>query len=168
VIRRFVEKPRPGESASRRINAGLYALSPSILKLIPPGRALSVEREVFPQMLLQGMLSRSFSAKGKPYWNDIGSPAAYLRANLDVLEGRIGLPGFWKGLKGGSVIAKGCKIAPGAVIERSVLLQGCQVGPGARIRGSVLGTACKIGAGASLREGTVLGRGTKITEGSHA
>ena len=168
VIRRFVEKPRPGETESKAINAGLYALSSEVLRLIPQGRAVSIERETFPSLLQNGMPAYAFSAPQRPYWNDIGTPAAYLRANLDLLQGRLKIGSLFKGLKGASVIGPGCKVAADAQVTGSLLLEGCKVGSGARIEGAILGKRCIIGAGVSLREGAVLGAGTHISEGSRA
>jgi mannose-1-phosphate guanylyltransferase len=167
-IRRFVEKPKPGESPSQWVNAGLYALSSELLRLIPKGRAVSIERETFPALLEHGMPAFAHLSPQAPYWNDIGTPPAYLRANLDVLDGRLKIGSLWKGLKGGSVIGKGCRLAPDARIERSLLLDGCRVAAGASIQGAILGRNCVIGAGASVRPGVVLGKGTRLTEGSYA
>ena len=47
----FLEKPRPEEIDTNLINAGLYVLEPDVLDLIPSGRAVSIEREVFPQLV---------------------------------------------------------------------------------------------------------------------
>ena len=168
AIRRFVEKPKAGETPSKWINAGLYALSSEVLRLIPPGKAVSVEREVFPGLLRQGMPAFAYADQGLPYWNDIGTPKAYLNANLDVLAGRLKLGPLWKGLKGSSVIAPGCKLGKGALIEGSLLFGGCKVGEGAQLRGVILGQGCVVGAGASLREGAVLGKASRISEGSRA
>jgi mannose-1-phosphate guanylyltransferase len=167
-VARFVEKPRPGESESKKINAGLYALSPKVLGLVPAGKAVSVEREVFPSLLQRGMRVLAFKAKKAPYWNDIGTPAAYLRANLDVAEGRLRIPGLWPRPGMHLMIGKGSKIAPDAVVEGSLLLDGCKVGAGARLEASVLGRNCVIEKGVRLRAGAVLGKGTRLTEGSHA
>jgi mannose-1-phosphate guanylyltransferase len=167
-IRRFVEKPRPGETESKSINAGLYALSPEVLRMIPSGRSVSIERETFPELLKQGIGTQVYASKKRPYWNDIGTPPAYLRANLDVLDGHLKIGSLWKGLKGSSVIAKDCVIAADASIERSVLLEGCSVGAGAKIEGAILGKHCVLEAGTRVREGAVFGRGTRLTEGTYA
>ena len=47
----FLEKPRPEEIDTNLINAGMYVLEPDVLDLIPPGRPVSIEREVFPQLV---------------------------------------------------------------------------------------------------------------------
>ena len=52
-IVRFVEKPRPEEVFSNWVNAGIYALSPEILELIPAGQPCDFGREVFPRMLAE-------------------------------------------------------------------------------------------------------------------
>lgn len=167
-IKRFIEKPKKGQTRSHSINAGLYALSPEVLGLIPRGKMVSIEREIFPRLLSEKMSAFAFKAARRPYWNDIGNPAAYLRANLDLLDGRMKLGALFKGLKGDSVIGKGCTIGKGAEISRSVLLPGCRVGEGARIEGAVLGRHCEIGKGASIRPGAVLGASTILPEGSRA
>ncbi len=56
-----------------------------MLESIPPGRAVSFEREVFPG-LADGSL---FGYKADdPYWIDIGTPSRYLEATWDLLAGR--------------------------------------------------------------------------------
>ena len=47
----FLEKPRPEEIDTDLINAGLYVLEPEVLELVPEGRPVSIEREVFPQLV---------------------------------------------------------------------------------------------------------------------
>ena len=49
----FLEKP--GEVVPDEINAGAYVLERSVLDLIPPGREVSIEREVFPQLVGEGL-----------------------------------------------------------------------------------------------------------------
>ncbi len=188
LIRRFLEKPRPGQTRSRLINAGLYALEPEVLRRIPAGRPVSVEREVFPGLLEAG-LKVGLCSQGSPYWNDIGTPAAYLRANQDVLAGALwrgkGLaPALWgrpdrgrnilgRGVRMGrgaevssSVLGAGCRVDEGAGVVGSVLMDGVHVGSGARVEGAVLGTGCVVGEGCVLRPGAVLGAGTRLAPGS--
>lgn len=50
----FDEKPA-GEQAGRKlINAGAYILSPKILDYIPAGKMVSIEKETFPMIILEG------------------------------------------------------------------------------------------------------------------
>src|SRR3989338_804676 len=56
-ILEFVEKPKREEAPSNYINAGFYLLEPSVLDLIPAGRAM-FEYDVFPKLAAAGTLPR--------------------------------------------------------------------------------------------------------------
>jgi mannose-1-phosphate guanylyltransferase len=166
-VTRFVEKPQPGQSPSHDVNAGLYALSPSVRASIPAGKAVSVEREVFPGLLASGAELRLYHSPQPAYWSDIGTPVAYLKAHQDLLQGRL-----WQGQgpaqtlwgrpdAGGSLRGSGCKVAAGAQVAGSVLGPGCVVGPQALVEGSVLARGCKVGEGARLR-GVLLAAGVQV------
>jgi mannose-1-phosphate guanylyltransferase len=70
-VREFLEKPRPEEIDTNLINAGVYVLEPSVLDLIEPGRAVSIEREIFPQLVARGSC---YGLATGGYWLDIGTP----------------------------------------------------------------------------------------------
>jgi mannose-1-phosphate guanylyltransferase len=168
VVKRFVEKPRPGQTSSRYINAGTYVLSPSVRSLIPAGRTVSVEREVFPLLLEKGLKVKAFTGSADAYWMDLGTPANYLKANLDACEkkGRILGPGCRLDVSSrveASVLGWGCVVGAGARIKKSVLWPGCQVGRGARVHGSLLGKNVMVGDGVVLKPGTVLGDDAVVT-----
>lgn len=166
-VTRFVEKPLKGQSSSRMINAGLYALEPEVLGHIPAGRPVSVEREVFPALLGAGLRVGAAKAAGAAYWNDIGTPAAYLRANLDLLKGRLwGGRGLALTLWGrpdrrGNLVAASARIEPGAEVFGSVVGPDCRVEAGASVRGCVLQKSCRIEAGARL-EGVLLSERVRV------
>ena len=82
-VETFLEKPRPEEIDTDLINAGLYVLEPEVLDLVPPGRAVSIEREVFPRLAAEGSV---FGIALPGYWLDVGTPETYLQAHRDVLE----------------------------------------------------------------------------------
>lgn len=77
-ITNFVEKPPKGTEPSKLINAGVYALSPEVLQLIPEGRTVSMEREIFPKLASQGKL---YGHVVQGLWMDIGKPEEYLQIN---------------------------------------------------------------------------------------
>jgi NDP-sugar pyrophosphorylase family protein len=58
------------------INAGVYLLESKTLEAIPTGRAVSIEREVFPAMVGQGL--NGYVCRGK--FIDIGTPETYADA----------------------------------------------------------------------------------------
>lgn len=167
AVLQFLEKT--GEAAPGEVNAGAYVLERSVLDLIPPEREVSIERDVFPRLVGDGLHGLLLDG----YWMDIGTPAHYLQASWDILEGRVQTrvrptaPGLLVGAgaeiaEGAAVgpravLGPGCTVAAGAEVRDSVLLGGCDVGAGARITGSVLAPGVKVGAGACL-SGAVVGR----------
>lgn len=71
----FVEK---GQTGSGLVNAGIYILSRNILDALPVKIPASLERDVFPDLAKQGMLS-GYEAETKVFI-DIGTPASYSAA----------------------------------------------------------------------------------------
>jgi mannose-1-phosphate guanylyltransferase len=173
-ITEFLEKPTAEQIDTDEINAGAYLLERSVLDYIPPDRAVSIEREVFPELIGDGL----YGIRLEGYWIDIGTPDRYLEANWDILERRVdtvvgdqldGPMMVGEGceispdaeLRAPCVIGRNCVIEPDAVIERSVLLDGCTVGEGARLVNSILSGGVTVEAGAEL-EGAVVGEGERV------
>lgn len=71
-IHSFIEKPQ--EFVSNKINAGMYILSPSILRRIQL-RPTSIEKEVFPDMAHEGQL---YAMELQGFWMDVGQPRDFL------------------------------------------------------------------------------------------
>jgi len=88
-VRRFVEKPSPKEVFSNLINTGIYILEPQVLDLIPPGTAHDWGRDVFPDLLKYDLPFNGLLADG--YWQDLGTPNAYLSACQDIYAGKVKL-----------------------------------------------------------------------------
>ncbi len=169
-IREFIEKPE--HPPSDCINAGFYILEPSFTALIPDGRS-SIERDVFPNALAQGLPLYAFVHGG--YWLDIGTLASYHQATGDLLDGR--LERFAEAARTGrlatpvgssvsiderSVVGEDCAIGDGSVIDRSVLLAGARVGRNCRLQGAILGP------GAVLADGTGVDGSVVMPEGAPA
>lgn len=171
VVLEFLEKT--GERSPGEINAGMYALERSVLELIPPGEEVSIERDVFPRLVGEGL----YGLRLDGYWMDIGTPERYLEASWDILEGRVATrveptaPGMLVGQ--GAQVADGATIGPrvvlgsgarveaGAEVRDSVLLDGCVVGEGARVSGSILSSGVVVADRARL-EGAVVGSGESV------
>ena len=155
----FVEKPQP-PAPSNWINAGTYLMEPSVIGRIASGRRVSVEREVFPAMAGDGTLRALLH---NTYWIDVGTPRAYLQAQLDLLDGR-------RGPAAAGVSAE-ASVDAGAVVERSVVMAGAVVGAGSLVRGSAVHAGAVIEAGATVLDsvvgsGATVGRGARVTGGS--
>jgi mannose-1-phosphate guanylyltransferase len=172
LVRRFVEKPAPGETDSTMINAGTYVFEPSVLDLIEPHRRISVERDTFPRLVARGELA---AVATDDYWIDTGRPQLYLQANLDLVSGRrpgLDLPGvaMSASIAGdseivGSVVGEHVVVESGSRVVGSVLLPGARVGAGGSVTASIV--AGEIGARASIAE-CVIGAGYIVPAGSSA
>jgi mannose-1-phosphate guanylyltransferase len=166
----FVEKPQPGEASTDLINGGTYVLEPSVLGRIPTDGAVSIERETFPELVAAGTLFAL--ADNGVYWLDTGTPAQYLQAQLDVLDGLRGdapravaagahiSPGAFVAR---SVVQRGARIENGASVVDSVVMADVHVQRGAEVATSVLSPRVVVGAGAVLTE-VVLGDGVVVAE----
>lgn len=169
----FLEKT--GAAVPGEINAGAYVLERSVLDLIPAGREVSIEREVFPRLVGAGL--RALPLAG--YWMDIGTPERYLAATWDILEGRVRTrvrptaPGLLVGagaevdrdavLGPRAVLGPGCRVASRARVSGSVLLDGCAVGEGARVEGSILAPGVVVRPGVAVVD-RVVGQGETVSE----
>jgi mannose-1-phosphate guanylyltransferase len=172
----FREKS-PGPAPTNRINAGAYVLERSVVDLIPAGRAVSFEREVFPQMVGNGLYG--WAADG--YWIDIGTPERYLEATWDLLAGRVestlperdetGSLVYEGSLTSGahigpqSVLGPHSSVGADAAVERSVLYERVMVGTDAVIRESIVGAGARIGEGVRMQD-AVIGAGAVIEAGT--
>jgi mannose-1-phosphate guanylyltransferase len=176
-VEAFLEKTE-GEAPTNRINAGAYVLEREVVEAIPPGRAVSFEREVFPALVGDGLYG--FPAPG--YWIDIGTPARYLEATWDLLADRVGsrlpprdetgslvyegclLSGAHVGPQ--AVLGRHCSVGSDARVERSVLHDRVVVGADAAVVESVLATRVRVGANARVMPGAVVGAGAVVGEGA--
>ena len=142
----FVEKPAPGTEPSNLINAGTYVLEPSVLDLIEPGRPVSVERDTFPRLVDRG---RMHGVATDDYWIDAGRPELYLRANIDLINGRRGAPV--------EAVDPAASVGPDVTLDEAVVGAGAVVDRGATIVRSVLLPGATVGAEAVVEESIVMG-----------
>lgn len=165
----FLEKT--GEAVPGEINAGAYVLNRSVLDLVPAGQAVSIEREVFPRLVGEGLYGLLLEG----YWMDIGTPERYLQASWDILEDRVQTqveptsPGQLIAAEATiagevgprAVISAGCNVEAGAEVGDSVLLEGCTIGAEARVQSSILAPGARVEPGAQLVN-AVVGRDERV------
>jgi len=196
----FVEKPssdaveeRPSSDLSDNfISAGAYVLEKRILEMVPAGRNVSIEREVWPLLVDNGL----YGFRAENYWLDIGTPDRYLRATFDIIEGNVEtgvqerLGSSYLAISEESdvqgraippaVIERGVHVAPdahvgslvvlgqdvsigaGSIVERSVILNGTEIGENCRLSDCIVAAGCRIGAGTQIDRGAVLGEGVTV------
>jgi len=178
AVTEFLEKSN-GPAPTNRINAGAYVIESSVIEeLVPAGRSVSFEREVFPQLVGAGLYG--FPAQG--YWIDIGTPARYMEATWDLLAGSpesslpprdetgslIGAGCLTAGANVGpqSVLGDRCSVGSDTVVERSVLHDRVAVGPDCVLRGCVLASGVRIGAGVRIEPGALVGGDAVVADGA--
>src|SRR5262245_27830371 len=147
-IQRFLEKPTWGQVFSDTVNTGIYVMGPEVLAEVPAGVPVDWSSDVFPQLLKSGAPLYGWIADG--YWEDVGSHESYLKAQADVLSGRV------------EAEIGGFEVSPGVWIR-----EGAEVDPEALLSGPLcVGDYAKIEAGAQLREFTVVGTNVVVKEGA--
>jgi mannose-1-phosphate guanylyltransferase len=192
----FVEKPAPDQIDTRNISAGIYVLERSVLDLLEPDQHASIEREVFPRLVDEGL----YAYVGDGYWLDIGTPERYLEGTFDILEGTVhtavaermadGYVCIEEGTENAgrvipaALVERDCVIAAGAriggrvmleagvtvgehtTIERAVVLRGASIGANCRLSGCIVAAGVEIGDGTHVEGMAVLGEGVTIGAGN--
>jgi len=178
-LRRFREKPGPAEAISTNmINAGIYLIDAALLGRMPADRPVSIEREFFPAVITDAIASFGWSSPA--YWRDIGNPAAYRAAQVDLLDGRVKTTltpagqlhdGSWvvspatatQGrIEPPSVVGSGVRLGEGAHLGPHVVIgPGSTIGARARVRDAVLWERVQVGEGAVVRD-CVVGADARI------
>ena len=191
-VKEFLEKPSPDQIDTNLISAGAYVLQRDVLELIRPDSNASIERDVFPELVGDGL----YGFAGDGYWLDIGTPDRYLQATFDILERNVktavgddlgdnylsvaGDASFNGRVVPPARVGRGCRIAgdarvgslavlgdnvrvgEGTTIERAVVFNGADIGPNCQLRYCVLGAGARVGANTHIEGGVVLGEGVTI------
>ncbi|MCB0050943.1 MAG: nucleotidyl transferase, partial [Caldilinea sp.] len=150
-VTQFLEKPSWGEVISDTVNTGLYVLEPEVLDLIPDNVPHDFASELFPRMLAEHMDLYGYVADG--YWCDVGNIGEYMRANSDVLYGRLRLAEpIGTHLGGGIWVGENVEISPSAQLFGPIYL-----GNEVKIKGDV-----RIYGPAVIRDYTVIDNYNRI------
>lgn len=148
------------------INAGVYLLNPSVIEMIPKGRPVSLEREIFP---LLAMRRRMRCWKHDGFWYDIGKINDYVSANMELLDHHLemfptesDLSRQTTGVEQPSYVGADCVIGRGARIgPRSILSKNVKVKSGATVRGTILFEDVSLEENCKV-ENSVIGESTRI------
>src|ERR671913_1849374 len=89
LIRRFLEKPAADEVTTNLVNAGIYVLEREVLDMIPAGREVSIEREIFPELQESGRLRAHITSS---YWRGIGAARSHPGAPPQFLSRALRAP----------------------------------------------------------------------------
>jgi mannose-1-phosphate guanylyltransferase len=191
-VTEFVEKPSADQIDTNNISAGAYVLERSVLELLEPGKPASIERDVFPRLVGNGL----FGYVGEGYWMDIGTPDRYLQGTFDILEGTVATevssrmgsgfasvagdvecagriipsalvePGCRIGaharVGGRVVLERGVTVGEHTTVERAVVLEGAIIGSGCTLSGCIVGAGAVIGDECHVDGLSVLGQGVSL------
>jgi mannose-1-phosphate guanylyltransferase len=165
----FLEKME--NPVTNTINAGCYVFKPSVIQSIEPDRVVSVEREVFPNLVASH--GKVFGFIDDSYWLDIGTPQALLKGSRDLVAGLADSSALTAGLVESAgkefLIMKGAEVDISALIDGgSCVSSGAVVGAGAQISGSIIESGARVGAGATIinsfiASGAVVANSVKIS-----
>ena len=163
----FLEKPAADQLEGideYLISAGIYVLERSVLDRIEPGVNVSIETQVWPGLVGEGLYG--CAARGA-YWMDIGTPDRYLQGTADILLGNVRTAVGERLDREHQFFASGT-VAEGARITGAVLVEeGAAVAAGARVVGpTVLGRGVTVADGAVVERSVVLD-GSSIATGAH-
>jgi len=147
----FLEKME--NPITNTINAGCYVFKSSVVESIEPDCVVSVEREVFPNLVAHH--GKIFGFIDNSYWLDIGTPNALLKGSRDLVSGLADSSALTSGLvesKGKDyLIMTGSHVDPSAHIGGgSCICAGAVVGAETQISGSIIEAGAQVGAGATI------------------
>ncbi len=171
--------PRPTRSTRATSPPASTCSSARVLDLLEPDQPASIEREVFPQLVGDGL----YGCVSEAYWLDIGTPERYLRGTFDILEGAVGTGVAERmgqsylcveqnvenagRIIPSALVESGCRIAEGARIGgRAVLERGVTIGEGTLVERAVIMQGAEIGAHCTLR-GCIVAGGVRIGDHTH-
>jgi mannose-1-phosphate guanylyltransferase len=165
----FLEKPETeSQIVTDQINAGMYIMRKRVIDALPRGRVVSVEREIFPELLEKQIPIIGIVDEG--YWLDLGTPAALVQGSIDLVSGRAPSPLLdenpYLGLGRENLVFPDAQVAADAQVDGgSVVMPGATIGDRARVHGTVVGRGASIGAGAVVKR-SYLADGVAIADGA--
>ena len=162
----FVEKPKPEDAPSEFINAGAYCLEPEVLDYIETGRLISMEKEIFPQIIKD--TGRFYGFKFTGHWMDIGRISSYIEVHK-FLMGKRNIQNFQgknnsiSGLLKQSCIGNHVSIGKNSSIDSSIIYDNAIIGENVKLTGCIIGENSKVGNFSNLTD-TVIGDNETLEE----
>jgi mannose-1-phosphate guanylyltransferase len=196
AVTEFVEKPAPDQIDTNNISAGAYVLERSVLELLEADQPASIERDVFPRLVGEGL----YGCVSEGYWLDIGTPERYLQGTYDILEATVDTAVAERmgdsylcveqnvdnrgRIIPSALVESGCRIADGAriggrvvlehgvtvgentTIERAVVMQGTEIGSHCTLNGCIIAGGVRIADHCTIDGMSVLGEGVTLGAGN--
>ncbi len=165
----FVEKPRPEDAPSNLINAGAYYLQPEVLDYITTGRLVSMEKEIFPQIISDTKRFYGYQLSG--YWIDVGRISSYFDVHKLLLKEKnidfiIGKHTIHNGIATTSCLGNYVTIHSGVHLSECVVLDHSKIDKNSSCIHCVIGENVQIGENVHLRN-VVVGDNEAIASGTN-
>lgn len=158
----FQEKPAIKEAKSDCINTGIYIFNYKIFDYIPEGTFYDFAKNVFPDLLAQGIKINTFHVN--EYWSDIGTISQYAQSIQDLFDNlyemqHIEIIKTPKGsyIKGNSYISPSTMffgkniIGENCVIGKNVILKDCIIWDDVEIHDNVILKNCIIASHCEIK-----------------
>lgn len=162
-VKEFQEKPHIKDAKSDCINTGIYIFNYKIFDYIPPDTFYDFAKNVFPQLLSEGVKINTFMVN--EYWSDIGTIQQYAQSTQDLFNN---LCEFNHGEiistpKGAYIAGESCYIAPSAlffgnntigkncIIGKNAVLKDCIVWDDVEIHDNVVLKNCIVASHSEIK-----------------
>jgi glucose-1-phosphate adenylyltransferase len=144
------------EGRSYLASMGIYLFHRNTLvKLLNDGNATDFGHEVFPQAIANHRVQTHLF---DGYWEDIGTVGAFHRANIDLTRDN---PPFDFMCGDAPVFTRArylpCSRVLGATVRNSLVADGCVIGRGSVIENSVIGVRTQIAENVTIRNSYLMG-----------
>ncbi|MHB8395909.1 MAG: sugar phosphate nucleotidyltransferase [Thermoplasmataceae archaeon] len=154
IIKRFMEKPSPGEAFSNLVNAGAYVIEPEILDHIPADVPYDFAKELFPDLMRNGINLHGFKIEGT--WLDTGRPMDMIMANQLMTE-KYGTDMNTDSVKGKVIFRTGAAILASATITGNTFIgKDVQIGKGTTISASAVYDNAVIGKNVEIVDSMIM------------
>jgi glucose-1-phosphate adenylyltransferase len=136
-------------------NMGVYLFNRDTLVEFLDNELEDFGKQVFPQHIES---HRVHVHLFDGYWEDIGTIKAFFDANLELAQPE---PPFHLVLENSPIYSRARYLPPtrldGAKVSRSLLADGCLIGRGTVIENSVIGLRCDVGENVTIRNSVLMG-----------
>ena len=137
-------------------NMGIYLFNLETLHdVLTTTRHEDFGKQIFPE-LIEKLQVRAYLFDG--YWEDIGTIGAFFEANLQLVSDT---PPFQFGSANSPIYTRTRFLPPtrlrNATITNALIADGCEIGNGSIIENSVVGLRCHIGPNVTIRNSIIMG-----------
>jgi len=176
----FLEKPENDEDIfTDQINAGMYIFKRKIIDTITTEKVVSVEREVFPNLLKNNY--KVIGVVDESYWLDLGTPQAFVKGSSDLVTGAIKTGLVTNNLQkllgenvtinenvellNGTFVGKNSSIGKNSKLDKCVIGENVFIGDNCVISSSIIANGSRIGDSCEILD-SVIADNVEISSGS--